>query len=94
MKNLLIILISLIVTSCSSYKNAYKMSTYEKNANNYLVLQAQEMVKKNERKKDARSRQAHKKQIKLEKYLHEINDASTNRINPHHRRAKRPSPFY
>jgi hypothetical protein len=95
MKYLLIVLIIPLISSCSNgYKNAYKMSYYEKNSNNYLAEQAHEIVKKNERKKETRSRVAHKKQLKLEKYLHEINDASINRINPHQRRVKKPNPFY
>ena len=94
MKNLLIILIVFITSSCSSYKNAYKLSEHEKNANNYLAGQAHEIVRKNVHHREARFKSAHKKQMKLEKNLQEMNNASINRINPHQKRVKKPSPFY
>jgi ribosomal protein S13 len=95
MKNLLIILTLISGAACTSaYKNAYKLSYQEKNSNNYLAEQAHETVKKNVRKKEVRARIAHRNQMKLEKRLHEMNDASINRANPHQKRAKRPNPFY
>jgi hypothetical protein len=92
MKNLLIILVAILTVSCS--KNSYKLSYYEKNSNNYLAEQSQETVKKNEHKKEVRSSVAHRKQMKLEKYLHEVNDVSINRINAHQKRVKKPGVFY